>query len=402
MTSCSNQWTIEHFSRLKRKLVNTINSEAEAGADRLALIHAELATKSGRLEPHELMQTFILAMMAATELLRRRQWRSKEISEMILLGEQTLEYAGIKPSRSKLAFLHGDIYHIKSQWYRLQGHSFRAAWTQQLANYFGSSQTSEGPAYIWLAKGYRFLRLAAGHKANAAFTEAMANAPADSQVKIRAALGLCQTLRLQQQWSKAFTLLDETDPPADGRYGQELAWERLCLQACRHQDFALLLDATKKKASHYDLPYLAEVHLWALAQKRKTLTSAQPKLSSIVRAKKFTGEPKSDFIRFVMSFEDLYDTVRPFANRLEKVENLVEQARQTVLLDKELLALAALIRWLVRNKAQEFASLLMCRYEALGLSLSGGAFRDPLRLIEDLFERQWHKTLEAQKPPKAG
>jgi hypothetical protein len=57
---------------------------------------------------------------------------------------------------------------------------------------------------------------------------------------------------------------------------------------------------------------------------------------------------------------------------------------------QRLLALAAIARWLTRNRAHDFAGLVLARIEQLSMNASGGTRNDATGLVSDLLNEEWY------------
>ena len=121
------------------------------------------------------------------------------------------------------------------------------------------------------------------------------------------------------------------------------------------------------------------------------------KFSTLLRNKLRGLRGMGIFYKMAATLEENYDSERPLLHRLNKAELAIYQTRYLRNIDKELLVLLAMARWLSRVHSHGLASLVLEEYANLSARVSHGRSRDVLGVSGDLLERDWaikeHKAL---------
>lgn len=380
-------WSLKQIEATKKEVKSALDRQNFSQAPTLRLnaaleevaILGENDTSEGRL------QRYIYIMSALVHHERHGGLTNNEVEKLVNLAYSILQAHGIKPRSSRAASLYGDVHLIRSQIYRKEGNSWKAAWEQQLALLLsGKSHSADGLQNLIM--GNRYLRLGDPILASQMYERSIKETPIPAQYG-RARFGLLQCNWLSgQAFDVALTKI-ESSWPED--VITEFAWHDLVRRCLLDQDFNPMMLEIKKSGHFYDATYIIEACLWCLAIENRSYIDRLPKLESMRRNKNLQPQRLNLWYDAARTLQQCYDYQIPLDIRLRSLSAVIDKRKELLSIDKELLLLAAATRWLARCKASSVALLVYSEYRALSFRLSGGISQDALNVLADMKERDW-------------
>ena len=102
------------------------------------------------------------------------------------------------------------------------------------------------------------------------------------------------------------------------------------------------------------------------------------------KIKKINQRKQKQLYAITCALEDGYDAKIPMAARLRNLGEALSKTSGIFSIDKELLALVASTRWLMRSKSRDLAIMTISRYKGLSYLLTDGKSPDVLGVAGDL------------------
>ena len=128
-------WTVKDVEDRKDRIRLTIDEYEDLhGAEtRLDFIKARVGELDGGDDPINSLDRFIFIVHGLVHHLRMGGLSAVEIQKSLELAQTILTLNGIKPQRSRLAGLYGELHIIKSQLALGKGDIWAGCWQQQIA-----------------------------------------------------------------------------------------------------------------------------------------------------------------------------------------------------------------------------------------------------------------------------
>ncbi len=380
-------WSLKQIEETKKTVKTALDIPAFSKAPTRRLNAAlewvsaleEDDTSVGRL------QRYIYIMSVLVHHERHGGLTSAEVEKLVNLAYSILQAHGIKPRSSRAASLYGDVHLIRSQIYRKDGNSWKAAWEQQVALLLSGKSQAGGGLQNFIM-GNRYLRLGDSGLAARMYEQSIKETLPFAQ------LGQARFGLLQCNWLSGQTLdldLMKTHESWPEDVLNEFAWHRLLRQCLLSQDFFPMLAQIKKSGRFYEATYIIEACLWCLAIENRSFIDRLPKLESMRRNKNLQPQRLNLWYEAARTLQQCYDYQIPLDIRLRSLSAVIDKRKELLSIDKELLLLAAATRWLARCKASSVALLMFSEYRALCFRLSSGKSQDALNVLADMRERNW-------------
>jgi len=385
-------WTKVSFETTRDIIRNELNDAVVADPSISRCDHAmrAFARSQDDLSAQGMMRTFILIMICLSEHRLQSRLTDREVKQFTELAHNILRLNKIRPVASQISFLYGDLHATLSQIMRREGRQSESAWEQLMSNYLGAGDSSRGIYFFHSAQGFRALRLGYGHVAINKFRLVMNSTEADSALRVRAALGLmiCARLNLDDELaSNANTAL--LSLRLSEEESQEVAWEKLSFQAARNCNLDEMVTHVVRSKSTLPIVYQVEAKLWTLTTRDRKWIDRLPKVSSMLARPEVGVSARDAFYGWAKTFEQLLDSDIPFMERLRIAGDLWSDSDRIISLDKQILALACLGRWLARNRSYDFAALVLGKLRLLSVGISSGKNDDSSGLVSDLLAEPW-------------
>ncbi len=389
-TSKSKQdsWSLKQIEDTKKAVKSKLDKTewARAPALRLNAVLDAINALEDDDSSNGRLHRYIYIMSALVHHERHGGLSHSEVEKLVHLAYLILKAHGIKPRSSRAASLYGDVHLIRSQIYRKEGNSWKAAWEQQVALLLTNNAASVDGGFQNFVMGNRYLRLGDSSLAAQMYQKSIGEQLPLTQLG-RARFGL-----LQCNWLSGNHIepeLTDTDESWPSEVLEEFAWHRLLRQCLSNHDFSPMLVQIKKSGSFYDATYIIEACFWCLAIENRSLIERLPKLDSMRRNKSLQPQRLNLWYEAGRILQQCYDYQIPLDIRLRSLSTVLDRRKELLSIDKELLLLAASTRWLARCKASSVALLVYCEYRSLSFRLSGGKSSDVLNVLADMKGRNW-------------
>lgn len=378
-------WTVTEVAEIKKLIKAELDiKQQDAGiADKLEFILARIRLLNDCESATEGIKLFIYTMSALAHHERYGGLNPSQIKDLIQVAEATLKVFHITPQKSKLAFLYGELSMISSQIYLKDGQFWKATWEQYVAIHLSGNQAPGGKKFVDLLFGIKYLRLGHGQRALAYF-QAAESSESDPEIWMLARINRIRSLRLTGKFSEALTLNHETAClPIEPKLQLELNWERGCCEVHQTQNLDLLYRMVEKGSSHYLASYVLEFFLWALAAPSFQWLNKLSKIRTLLRDDTLELKEQTFYYPIVRDLERAYDDKILLATRLQLLGGLLEKLNHCHSVDRQILILAAVSRWLMRNKIKELFEVILLEYVSLCNKVSQGQSNDLLGVMGD-------------------
>ncbi len=343
----------------------------------------KVAQLNDSTSPKEGLHLFIYTMSSLAHHERYGGLNPSQVKDLIQLAEATLKVFHVVPQKSKLAFLYGELAMISSQIYLKEGLFWKATWEQWVAIYLSGNQPPGGQPFVDLLFGIKYLRLGHGERALAFFESAEAGGES-TNFWMLARINRIRSLRLTAKFDQAQQLSRQTAGLAiSPNLGLELSWEFACCEVQRTKNLDELYKMAQKGSSHYVASYVLEFFLWALAVPTFHWMKKLSKIRTLLRDEDLELKEQSFYYPIVRDIERAYDEKIMLTTRLQHLGGILEKLDQCHSVDKQLLILAAVCRWLQRNKIKDLYEVILLEYTSLCKKMSLGLSQDLLGILSD-------------------
>jgi hypothetical protein len=377
-------WSLPAVDAARAALNGRLKSQREARgreAELAALLAAiqslqtAIADGDSESDSETTLQLYLHAMFA---LVYHERWgglAEARVKDLLQLASSLLQLAGAWGERSRLAPLAAELHLLKSQLLLKAGDYRGALWEHEVGAQVAGRRIPGGPERSALAFAIRSLRLGDAASASEHFAAAEA---AGGRAYERARIGRIQSLRLAGDRAAADALARTACSGGSADFRRELDWEIVCIERSGGGDPRAMRACVARGASHYEASYVLEAALWDWASGDG---SPRPGVATLKRRADLDFAAHRRLLAIAEAMESAHDAEIPFRLRLRTVGELLSDARLLRNVDKELLALAAAVRWLGRNRSRRLASVVRADYTALSLRLSAGGAPDVLGVL---------------------
>ncbi len=387
-SSKRNQWRLEMVPVIKSEVKSEIDEllKQNEPSDIFPHISQRIKELDTSDAPTSQLKRLILVISALVHHQRYSGLSSKQVKDLSETAEAILKVEKINPVKSKFAFLYGELHLVLSQIYRKSGKHLLSAWEQQLALYLSRYSPPGGICFQRLAYGHRAMRLGFLEDALEDFEFAEKGDLPLSQ-KEKARIGRVKALRLLGRLDESCKMANDARNDYESISQSallELEWEMICCGVQNGAPPHKMVAAVRKGESHYEATYILEAFLWVRAFKDKIWFDQLPKLSTIMRDTALGVKNRGFLYKAVASLEEYDDEAIPIAVRLRCLGLTVSKLSEFVLVDNELLFLAAVARWLRHRHLEGHLRLVVGQYRSLSAHLTKSASYDALHLLADL------------------
>ena len=362
------QASISHF--IERSLL------VEAASFCLDSVGSEQLQKNGDLSAF----CYILAaldLLIESEQARRRF--NQSISQLDQLADSLLRKNKIRPCKSKLSYLYGEVKWRLAQLMRNQGSGRHALWSSSLGLMLsrGSLEPLMPEQHLDYAR-HMIDQGLAGHVIGLLdeLLERQVQC-VDSGLIEKAVTMKINAMRLSGRLTEAETFIDSLDEAA--RNSDQVLWEKYLLRAIKNGDFRdlhrFLFKKRKPTLLKYPDAYL-KYSFFLLAQPSKIEAKNRPKLTFL---RKMLQESLSipryrEIFKILVLLEDCYDTDIPLMGRVKKVGSFLDQFAG-IEAEYRIVIYAALARFF-NQRQKQLASVFHSEYQAMSYKMSNGLSGD--------------------------
>ncbi|HET9239783.1 MAG TPA: hypothetical protein VFO10_21160 [Oligoflexus sp.] len=378
-------WTFPEVTEIKKLIKAELDRKLqEVGvASKLEFILLRINQLSASETPTDGIRLFVYAMSALAHHERHGGLQSSQVKDLMQVAEATLKVFQVTPQKSKLAFLYGELAMISSQIHLKDGQFWKATWEQYVSIQLSGNQPPGGKQFVDLLFGIKYLRLGHGERALGYF-HAAESSETSADVWMLARINRIRSLRLTGRFAEALSLNQETSGlPIDPNLQLELDWERCCCEVHQTQNLDELFKLVQKGSTHYRASYVLEFFLWALAAPTFQWLKKLPKIRTLLRDDSLELKEQGFYYPIVRDLERSYDEKVLLLTRLQLLGGILEKLNQCHSVDKQILILGAVSRWLHRNKIKELSGVILLEYVSLCTKVSQGRSSDLLGLMRD-------------------
>ena len=382
-------WKAQQIRSVRRQCIAKLDEVlVEQGVKaRLQFTMQQIAETQEDPSPDAQLTRFVHIVAALSHHARWGGLSEKQARQLTQVGEAILISHGVEPTTSSLSFVWGELYLSEGQIQRSAGETWRSLWQQHMAHLQSRRSPVCESHFQALIVGNRSLRLGHLDVAIRAFDSALAgNLP--TRGREQALISRINAYRLQGESETAKQLSIEAEATGLSDLASlELRWETLCNDAGRTGELQSMVVSVDRQGEFRKAPFMIESFLWTRAVRSKAFEDRVPNMRNLRR---ITGVQLDDsiamqaFFHSALQIEQCGESDRPLSQRLEKLGDLIATRDRLPSLDKELLFLAASIRWLLRAKQKGFAATVLSEYRARCRQLSQGRLDDVLGVLSDI------------------
>ncbi len=375
-------WKRENIDQIKAR-IRTELAPMPTAQERFPFLLDQIA-KAEEQEPDRLL--YILTALHTH--IREGGLSDTQVKELFNLAEALLTLQNIKPKVSDLAFLLGELHILQAQLHMNEGEPLLACIEQQLVEQFCGAEPPGGKAFQYVSLARMSLRMGEASVAMEYIDRAL-TIGLDPNLQTSASIMKLRALRLSHQCEAADELsarllrMEATDP----RWVREIQWEELCRKALTLGSIDSLMEQMNPRRDFYHASYILESFFWVRAVANLQWIDHLPKLKSLAQKKNLSFKTSSVYHRSAMYMERAYDKEIPLAHRLLLVKKIVQSVYSLPDIDKILLVLLALVRWLIRSQCRDLGRIVYTEYANLSQRLCKGP--DALGIAPDLTTKVW-------------
>ncbi len=385
-------WHSEQVQSMKHSVKSWLDQESDSAepATRLVLILAALRDVEPQTDAESLLRQYVLAMSALVHHVRWGGLREGQPMRLLTTAENILRLQNIDATSSRLAFLHDELNLVRGQLDWLSGRSHGALWCGLLAAFGLSGRQSNHQATPHAELGRRYLRLAMGDMAIHHFQAAIRHAHTSAQKNSYTIL-LANASRLTGRHDDARRQLSDlaTSPELSDAHRMDMHWEEACLDVAATGDVRPLCKLVAAGRPHAEPGYLAEAKLYTFATPSRRMMQQLSRVATYANGGNLSRKAAGTAHEALIALERAYDTEVPLNLRLGSLREIVEDVATFISLEKELLFIAAAVRFLVRAHSYPLATFLLHLYRSKLATLNPASTKDPLGLLDDLFAKPW-------------
>ena len=396
-------WNSAIIAKEKHFIAEDIAAVDVGDSRKKALEH--ILTNTGRYElsdnPRERLRSYIYGVSSLIHAHQHGGMSETQINQMFEVSQALINTSKIEKNSSKLGYLYNDLYLAKSLHEQKSGDHWNAIISQQIGHYLGKRQPSGGQGFQALIAAFSAFRL--GHASTAAMGFLVAEEMPLSKNHFEfARINRIKAMRIAQEHQNARQLITETLNlnQISEELHLELTWEEALLNATIDGDFAPIFSMTLRGKPHYQPGYLIEAHLWARGLSSQAFIKRLPKLATI---KKMAGSyllkssPQTALFDAAFVLDECYKNSVPLELRLANAAQVLNQVKNVIGFDGELLIKISYARWFHRFHQQYLAAIALNEYQGSSLIASRGISNDSFRVAQDLRTDAWSRFIPASK-----
>ena len=385
------QWTAQLVDHHKVQIKARLDLAENDGRDaRLRFALSQISDLEKSATGTESLERFIYIVSALVHHERSGGLSLTQVDKLLELAYAILQIQGITPSKSRLAFLFGELHLVRSQIYRSEGDHWRAAWEQQVGHKLSKPSPPGGTGFQHLSFALRSVRL--GQAATALHHLDLAgDFELTANQQFRVELEKARINRLVHSFEVAESIIEGSlfDKTCPQSFRREFEWEALLNSFATSREFMPIIAAVSKGGTHYTASYILEAKLICFCQPTKEYIARIASMKTLSRNKDIHPQKMGSLYKAITTIEDCYDTEIPLILRLHRLGETLSRLNELLTIDKELMTLAAASRFLARSKSLALANLSLQEYRSLSEKLCSSRSKDALGLTSDLQEKPW-------------
>lgn len=361
------EWSIDEIAKARQKAKTALDNLAFQKDHKLRLKEclAEVSRSADRLDSPSLLMRYTFVMSALVHHEKHGGLSDSQSVHLSKLAFNILLVSGISySSTDRLAFLYGDIHRIQSLIARKSGNHSLATTEHILACHYSKADSINGAGQELLGHAIRAFRM--GHLETASTSYILAlQSRLTSHQRLVCQIGLLKALRLSQKNLKFKVLAEEVQQSKNFEpITNEIRWEVIIQNFSQTGKFEDIVQFLKDSSADY----IAEAYLFACSTKTRNnriYFESKRSFYFLENLKSKRIKKRSPLETVTLSIHELYDTEIPFSLRLKSAADIFQILRNLPSIESELLVLAALGRWLSRNRQIQFSNLVGFEYKSL-------------------------------------
>lgn len=290
-----------------------------------------------------------------------------ETEKLVQMAHKLLQIARIKPQSSRLAFLYAELYETQAEIHGSNGDRWRQLWDYHKAQLLSRRAPRHARADQLIATAAGLFREGNGQVAYDLVTEAGA------VFESEAPAWLVSLYRLRGHFAEARRLLPRDD-----------AWGHAWTDAMERRDPQPLVQLSRRERGGW----AGSIDLWlwtrAVAQTKVMDEAGLPSVRQLKKQAAADGPVDEPAFAAAALLESLYDPERPLDQRVEASRDVLDLAARVKTVERGLLCLAALCRWLFRFNQMDLAICVLSTYRERARAASAGVGDDPFQALADL------------------
>ena len=340
---------------------------------------SETPSTSARLDSLILIISLLINCRDASALPRRDVIKLEKIAGTIL------QLHRVTTNVSLLHELFSDLYSAFGRYFRDIGEHYHAIWYQGLANRIALGREGKSADYHALLSTNRLTRLGLVSKALVTAEQAIAKYP-ESKFLGHLHLACARALRMQGRFAEATQHYSHAKAAGsrEKSIGMDAAFEVECMKIQCGAPSTSLLELYTAEPGRFSAEHALTGCLWSLAS---NLTRDLDGWSKIVKRLKreLTAGPAPISYEASTTLLEFYRVPlerSPIEPRIHLLGTLLTRSSGASSIERELLILLAIGRWLHRKRDDELKSIVINRYRFLCFGMSDGKTADILGIAD--------------------
>ncbi len=379
------RWSVELLHRVAMEVKREVQLHLRAQDSKLVLEYCLQKVLEEEIEESPLHDAYkVYYAVASIALLA--QYPSQAIHTVPKLEKmiKTLLLRNkVKPRKSLLAHVYAHVAQAISYFHSQQGQLQSALWESAIG--FTMSQSGSDVLLDEQHFHYAQLLLEKGSAVSAAeIFKRLLETSERRSIRMHSALQRMRALRLGGFVEGPDPLLHLPEDLDSSFLGEHLEWERALARVPLEGPSVMVDWIRHTSPSGENLHLIIRHHLWIRAHRSTSLGAKSFRSSSLKRHALKMGivdQRQKTALKVLELFEYLEDTEVSFDVRLTHAAQILELTEKLDI-ETRVLALAALLRWLMRSNQKHLALTVLEEYQALGLRLSQGRQADAFHFLE--------------------
>jgi predicted unusual protein kinase regulating ubiquinone biosynthesis (AarF/ABC1/UbiB family) len=376
-------WSSTEIESLREELSSEIKALAskEGLSSALEVLQKEIVSEESTPgEMSSFLMSKLVSILVVVDLATKHHaLKQTNVEKLLSMAEEILRAAGIIVGRSRLSYLYGEIYLLRSR-IALYENPALSCWQTGVAESVSGRPSLEFSGKIALESAPKLLRQGQASECIRRLLQFKevpeVEFPYEAKLLHVKALRLAGSIEIASDVCHAYI---EQEPVHD-----ELKWELLCCEAQRTGSGDQLARTIPKQFDGIENYITAK--LWLFCGQSKVAYRQLPKVESIkkkFRKEKGVMEAHSAILAALKSLEEFYDTELALKYRLDSVGQAFSNLAKVNDVEYELMFLFATARMLARHSQFSLRDLLLKEFKQLCLKLSDGHNDNVMGLVFD-------------------
>jgi hypothetical protein len=378
-------WSIKVVQSIQVEIKAVIAAEMErSGAEGTsAFMRGEIQRLGSSSDLEAPLRRLVYCISSLYHHRRHDCLKPSEVRSIYDLATAILRASGIKPAKSRVAFLFGDLHQVMTQIMLMEGRYWESALELARAHRFGEVSATDSEQQRSFAMGIRLERLGMLHDALATYDQI----DASRLLPQNATNWLVRRLRLYRLLGRAQRHADlvngyENSENQDIR--REVLYEKTIADCIKTGEFRSLFNLVRKGGTHYQMGYILETRFWLASIKTREFLKELPTVLQLSRRIELNEQMDNLLIPISRLLDQVIDDDFSNNSRLDSMIAVLAKATTLPTFEQELLAMMTISRAASRRNFQDLSSLVANRYRFMCRAASNGQSDDLIGLLADL------------------